>query len=293
MKQLFTALITPFDESLNIDFSALETLIDQQINAGVHGLVILGTTAEAELLSHDEQLLLVDFVCQKANGRIKITVGCGKSSTLETLRLAIEFMKFPVKNVMVVMPPYVKPDRRGLYEHFKLISNESIPFIAYHHPGRTGLNPSIETLESILSLPSCQGLKDASGGCDVMKALACDYTIYSGDDSMLIPHLSLGASGIISVCSHIIPEAFLHILEHFTIDPVHALKYFKNYLGLIDAIFKEPNPVGIKAALSLKGTIQNFVRPPYMSAASDNLQNLSQILDTYVQPNDVQVDLTI
>lgn len=296
MTQLFTALVTPFNHENKIDFDALKHLINLQIEGQADGIVILGTTAEAELLSFDEQTQIIEFVTDIAKDKLKIIVGCGKSSTKETLELARHAFNYPIDSVMVVMPPYVKPDAHGLVLHFKAISDAGIPFIAYHHPFRTGCHPSIKTLEAILKLPMCKGLKDASGGCDVMRSLAQKYTLYSGDDSLLLPHLSLGASGIISVCSNIIPDIFACVLKAFKNDPMQSLEVFCKYSSLIDAIFKLPNPIGIKNALFHASYIHDILRLPYTSADQESslliLQKLQELPKTTgVNPKETSFSL--
>jgi 4-hydroxy-tetrahydrodipicolinate synthase len=278
MKHLYTALITPFNQHDRIDFEALEKLVYLQIKAGVDGLVILGTTAEAELISENEQEEIIKFVSRLAKDKIKIIVGCGKMSTQETLASALSAFRYPIDSVMIVSPPYVKPDMRGLYEHFKVISDHKIPFIAYHHPFRTGSNPPLSVLESILQLPFCQGLKDASGGCNIMRSLGQKYTVYSGDDSFLLPHLSLGASGIISVCSNLIPEVFKNVLHTFDKNPLKALQEFSQFDPLIESIFNIPNPIGIKNALAHMNLVQDRLRLPYLSASSFDSENILKAL---------------
>lgn len=266
MKQLFTALITPFTAKDTIDFDALEHLLNRQIDADVDGVVILGTTGESELLSDKERQEIIKFTCEIVQKRIKIIVGCGKSSTKETLESIEKAFHHSINSVMVVTPAYVKPDMNGLYHHFKAISDQKMPFIMYHHPFRTGCNPPLLTLESILELPYSQGLKDASSSCEIARCFAQKYTLFSGDDNLLLPHLSLGASGIISVCSNLIPEVFKQVLNTFEKDPKKALKEFSKFTPLIDAIFKLPNPIGIKNALSQINLIQDFLRLPYTNA---------------------------
>lgn len=266
MSKLLTAIVTPFTQDDQIDFNALEKLIALQIEAHVDGLVVLGTTAETDMLSLHEQQDIIKLACELTKNKLQIIVGCGKSSTKETLKTIEHAFNFPIDAVMIVTPPYVKPDMTGLYQHFKAINDQQVPFIAYHHPFRTGSNPTLTVLESILNLPFCKGLKDASGACDVMRHLAQKYTIFSGDDTLLLPHLSLGASGIISVCSNLIPEVFIETMKKFKSDPYCALSIYSQYKELIEAIFKVPNPLGIKNALSHMKLICDRLRLPYTNA---------------------------
>jgi 4-hydroxy-tetrahydrodipicolinate synthase len=275
---LLTALITPFQQNEKIDFKALEDLIETQIQAQVSGLVILGTTGESELLDTQEKLELINFVCQLSKGRIPITVGCSKGSTKQTLKLAEQFMNFPIEQLMILTPPYLRPSSEGLYHHFKAISNQAIPFIIYHHPLRTGCHPKLHELETLLQLPHCLGLKDASGGFEVISKLSSNYTIYSGDDALCLPHLSLGAAGLISVVSHLIPKAIKQILSLFPQNPYQALELFRTHKPLIDALFEVPNPLGIKAALYLQGKIEHILRSPYQPLSVDQLKALEQKL---------------
>lgn len=278
MSKLLTALVTPFTADDKIDLKALETLINLQIQAQVTGLVILGTTAETELLSLEEQDQIIKLVCELTKNKLQIIVGCGKSSTKETLKTAERAFNFGIDAVMVVSPPYVKPNMTGLYQHFKTISDNKIPFIAYHHPFRTGLNPPLNVLESVLNLPFCQGLKDASGACDIMRHLAQKYTIFSGDDTLILPHLSLGASGLISVCSNLIPEIFIEIMKKFPSHPQDALLVYNQYTKLIEAIFQLPNPIGIKNALSHVNLINDYMRLPYTQADEKSSQMILEAI---------------
>jgi 4-hydroxy-tetrahydrodipicolinate synthase len=284
--QLLTALITPFTPRHKIDYEALENLLEDQIAADVSGIVLLGTTGEAELLEENEKYELLDFSCRVVNGRLPITVGCGHSSTSTTIDMAKKFSDFPIEQVMVVMPPYVKPSMEGLYSHFKALDEENIPFIAYHHPFRTGLNPNLKTLERILSLPRCRGLKDASGGCEIMLKLAPHFDIFSGDDLLTLPHLSLGAKGTISVASNIIPREMKSILDTFLINPNKALEDFHFVQPLIESLFLEPNPIGIKTALQIASKICGSLRAPYTDAS---LENKAAIERAYISafPNSI------
>jgi 4-hydroxy-tetrahydrodipicolinate synthase len=284
MKELLTALVTPFDQNHHLDFAALESLIENQIAGGCSGIVILGTTGEAELLEPTEQLELIEAACEFVKGRVAITVGCGKSSSHETLKLAKSYMRYPIQQVMIVTPPYVKPSQEGLIKHFQLIDEASIPFIMYHHPFRTGCQPLLSTIELILNMPHCRGLKDASGSCEIMTKLAGRYAIYSGDDSLLIPHLSLGAKGIISVISNLIPESVVSIMDAFSHSPDKALNIFYSYQKLLEVIFQEPNPIGIKAALSVISKTQNTLRTPYLPAKEEFLSKLKEAIYNF-DPN--------
>ena len=143
---------------------------------------------------------------------------------------------------MVVSPPYVKPSNEGLYQHYKALNDQQIPFIMYHHPGRTGCNPPLHTLEKILQLPYCTGLKDASGSCTLMTSLASSYTIYSGDDALILPHLSLGACGLISVASNLIPHELKQIMSVFAQNPQEALSLFLHKKKLLEVIFFRTQP---------------------------------------------------
>ncbi len=276
MADLLTALVTPFTQEKTLDFSSLNALLDHQIKSEVSGLVVLGTTGEAELMNFQEKIHLLDYVFSYINDQLPITVGCGKSSTIEMLQFIDACSKYPIKQFMVVTPPYIRPSAQGLYAHYKALSQEKIPFIVYLHPGRTGCQPSLNVLEDILNLPHCLGLKDASGGCQVMLKLAPKYKIYSGDDALLLPHLSLGAQGVISVASNLIPEAVKKILDLFPIDPKKALGIFSQIQSLIEALFIDPNPQGIKGALSLCGVISNHLKLPYLPSSEEVISEIEK-----------------
>jgi len=284
MSKLLTALVTPFLQNQSVDFESLDQLIEDQIKQGTDGIILLGTTAEAELLHAKERASVLTYVLKNYSHRIRLIAGCGKSSTEQTLEQIKSYQALGITEVMVVTPMYVKPTQEGVLAHYQRINELGVGFIIYHHPFRTGCHVNHQTLESILNLSNCIGLKDASGSCEVLSKLSHKSKIFSGDDSLILPHLSLGAGGIISVISNIIPADVKQVLHLFNSSPHEARLQFYKYQKLLEAIFEIPNPIGIKTALFHLGKIQNQFRLPYTQASDASSQNILMKLQELV-PN--------
>ena len=207
--KVMTAMVTPFKEDLTIDWQRTEEITDYLVNNGSEALVVHGTTGESPTLTHEEEYELYRVVKKAVGGRCKIIAGTGSNSTATTIKSSQEAEKIGVDGLMIVVPYYNKPSPEGLYQHYKKVAaNSSLPIIIYNIPGRTGINMTPETTRMIAA--DCKnviGLKDAAGNIDQTSATRqlCrpEFTIWSGDDSLTLPMMSVGAVGIISVASHI------------------------------------------------------------------------------------------
>ena len=282
IKGLGTALITPFDANGKVDYEALARLLDTQLTGFVDYLVVLGTTGEAATMTENERAEVRTFIRQYVNGRIPLVLGVGGNCTAvvcETLR-TIDLTGFEA--ILSVCPYYNKPNQEGLYQHFCKVAEASpIPVILYNVPGRTGVNLLPETVMRIYEAQPDKivGIKEASGNMEQIKHLIQlsntpslegrdgegfpPLLVISGDDGIACEVMEAGGAGLISVASNAFPEDFRHIVH----DKDRALQ--TKYDEMVKLLFAEGNPVGIKAVLTQKGIIQNYLRLPLVPASEE------------------------
>ena len=207
--QIVTAMVTPFDENGEIDFQATRNLINHLIANGSDGLVVAGTTGESPTLSNEEKVQLFRFTVEVVNGRVPVIAGTGSNNTRESIELTMRAEDVGVDGIMLVAPYYNNPCQEGLYQHFKTIAEAtSLPIMLYNIPGRSVVNISVETVVRLSKIPNIVSIKEASGDLDAMAEII-DHTpegfsLYSGDDALTIPVLSIGGTGVVSVSSHVI-----------------------------------------------------------------------------------------
>lgn len=270
---LGTALITPFTETGAVDYDALKRLLDIQINGGVDYIVVLGTTGEAVTLSAEEKREVRQFIVKYINGRLPLVLGLGGNNTaavVSELNAAKEPPILDFAAILSVCPYYNKPSQEGLFQHFSAIAKESpIPVILYNVPGRTGVNMLPETVVRLHEAypEKIVAIKEASGNLEQIKHLIHISPIHviSGDDGIAAEVMNAGGVGLISVASNAFPEDFRKIVHEKDMDLQNK------YAHIISLLFKEGNPVGIKAVLAQKGIIGNYLRLPLVPA-SENLQ---------------------
>lgn len=275
LKGLGTALITPFDANGKVDYEALERLLETQLKGFVDYIVVLGTTGEAATMTEDEKHEVRTFIREYVHGRLPLVLGVGGNCTAavcESLR-TIDLSGFTA--ILSVCPYYNKPNQEGLYQHFCKVAEASpIPVILYNVPGRTGVNLLPETVIRIYKAHPDKiiGIKEASGNVEQIKDLICrkskvesqkQFLVISGDDGIACELMEAGAAGLISVASNAFPEDFWHIVH----DKDHALQ--AKYEEMVRLLFAEGNPVGIKAVLTQKGIIQNYLRLPLVPASEE------------------------
>ena len=279
IKGLGTALITPFDKDGKVDYEALARLLDTQLTGFIDYIVVLGTTGEAATMAAEEKREVRRFIVKYVNGRIPLVLGVGGNNTaqvisdLEAMRneLILDFTA-----ILSVCPYYNKPNQEGLYQHFCKVAEASpIPVILYNVPGRTGVNLLPETVMRIYEAhpDKIAGIKEASGNLEQIKHLINlangKLLVISGDDGIACEVMEAGGAGLISVASNAFPEDFYKIVHEK--DPIKQAKYAE----MIRLLFAEGNPVGIKAVLTQKGLIQNYLRLPLVPA-SQQLQDRIQ-----------------
>ncbi len=273
MKDLFTglgvALVTPFREDTSIDFPALGKLLDHVVQGGVNYLVVLGTTGESVTLAPDEKKAVVDFVVEHTEHRVPVVVGIGGNNTHHVIDQMRSFDFEHIDGILSVAPYYNKPTPGGLYEHYRtLAATAPVPVILYNVPGRTGVNiPADTTLELAHAFDNIIAIKEASGDLNQVIHIARDkpehFLIISGDDALTIPIMSVGGSGVISVAANAWPAPFRQITDAALAGnfPEAASVHYR-FARMIELLFADGNPGGIKAALSEMGIAGNHLRLP-------------------------------
>ena len=256
---VITALVTPFQNG-DVDYKSLEQLIGQQLSNGIQGFVVCGTTAESPTLSEVEQLQILDFVCKQVQGRVPIIFGSGSNSTQKTIELSRKASRYPIDGLLVVVPYYNKPPQEGLIQHFETIaSNVEKPVVLYNVPGRTITAIAADTLVRLASHPNIVGIKEASGDLEFLKKVKplvpSDFDWLSGDDETSVEFTYLGGDGVISVCSHLAPQAMVQWIQKARDRDGHVLEEFEPHKKWIRQIYTAPNPIPVKAALYKKGVI--------------------------------------
>ena len=282
------ALVTPFHNNGTIDFSALDKLVDHVIKGGVDFLVALGTTSESPILSMDEKNAVLNQILEKVGGKIPVVVGMGGNNTQGVVD-AIKSMDFiGISGILTVAPYYNKPNQRGLYSHFKSIATASpVPLILYNVPGRTSSNISAETaLRLANDFPNIVAIKEASGDMgqimQIIKNKPEGFNVLSGDDALTYPMMAVGARGVISVIDNAYPQEFSQMvslcLEGKYTD---ALKIHYQLLDIIDALFEDGNPAGIKAALKIMDIMGNNLRLPLVDANEATYTKLLSLINKF------------
>jgi 4-hydroxy-tetrahydrodipicolinate synthase len=285
--EVITAMVTPFNKNRDVDYEKVESLAFQLANTGSDAILVTGTTGEAPTLSFDEEIEILCSVKRAVNQHAKVIMGTGSNST-ET---AIKTAKFAEKNdadaILSVVPYYNKPSQSGMIEHFSAIAEAvNLPIILYNIPSRTGVNMSVETVKTLAKkYENIVGIKQSYGDMDAITELKSfcpsDFVIYSGDDSLTLPMLSLGAHGVISVASHLFGIEIKSMIRNFKTGDVMTAKnmHLKLY-PIFKKLFMAPNPVPVKAALAYKDLIEDYVRRPLVELTKAEKADLIFTLDS-------------
>ena len=286
LKGCGTALFTPFKGD-KVDYEAFAATVDRQIEAGIHFLVPLGTTGETPCLSTEERIEILKIAKAHSAGR-PVIVGGGTNSLTDTIASIRTLEPYGPDAFLIVVPYYNKPNQRGLAQHFKQIADASpVPVIIYNVPGRTGVNISAETtLQLANECPNIVGIKEASGNiAQVMQILRNKpdrFMVISGDDSLTYPMIALGASGVISVIANALPKEMSAMVKYaLKGDQKKALPLHYKMLPLMNAIFDEGNPSGIKALLEIEGHISNTLRMPLVKVSKPLYNKISALYDEF------------
>lgn len=277
LKGTYTALVTPFKNG-KVNFTAFERQIEFQISSGISGIVPCGTTGESPTLSHKEHRSIITAAVKTAGRRVGVIAGTGSNSTEEAVELTRFAKKAGADAVLSVVPYYNKPTQEGLYLHFKRIASRcSIPIILYNIPGRCGVSLSPLTIQRLSRLDWIIGIKESTGNMDQASDILSrtKLTLLSGDDSLTLPLLAIGAQGVISVAANIFPTQINQILiAYFNGDEDFARRIHIKMYSLIKSLFIETNPVPVKSAMKILGTDSAEFRLPLCSMKKENLKIL-------------------
>lgn len=283
---IITALITPFKNN-KIDEYSLEKIIKKQIDAGVSALLIIGTTGEGATLSYEEKLLLIELVVKIADKKIKIIAGTGNNDTNSSILLSQKAQMLGADALCLITPYYNRPGQRGIYEHFKLIhDNSNLPIMLYSVPKRTGIDFTDETIVDLANLPRIEAFKDASGDIErpirIINKIGNRVKLLSGNDSEAIAFNAAGGVGCVSVASNIFPKLLCKIQNLWFKGEFQEAISLQNYAWpLFNALFLEVNPICVKYAAYLMGLCQNEIRMPLTTPNSDNIKVLMNVIEKY------------
>lgn len=276
----YTAIVTPFLDDGSLDVDGFRKLIERQIAAGVDGIVPVGTTGESPTLDLREHCEVVDFTIKTVAGRVKVIAGTGGNSTSEAIELTRHAAESGADGTLQVAPYYNKPNQNGLFRHFSAVADIGLPVVLYNIPGRSGVSISVETIVKLAEHPKIVAVKEAAGSVERVSDILswCDITVVSGDDALTLPMMSVGAKGVISVASNVIPEQVSRMVKYALADDfVHARQMHQKYFRLFQDLFIDTNPIPVKAALAEMGLIKEVYRLPL--CATGRQQKL-RLIDT-------------
>ncbi|GAA0493543.1 4-hydroxy-tetrahydrodipicolinate synthase [Salinibacillus aidingensis] len=282
--QVLTAMVTPFDQNGELDLEAARGLVHYLIANGSDGLVVAGTTGESPTLSHDEKLRLFQFVVDAVDGRVPVIAGTGSNNTQASIDLTKEAEALGVDGALLVTPYYNKPSQEGMYQHFRAIAEQTnLPIMLYNIPGRSVVNMEVETISRLARISNISSIKEASGDLDRVSQIITetpdDFTVYSGEDSQTLPHMSVGGTGIVSVSSHVIGNEMQQMINHYKNgDTAHAAAIHRHILPLMKEMFAAPSPSPVKEALNCIGVPVGSVRLPLVPLNDTERASLYKVL---------------
>jgi len=282
----YTAIVTPFKHG-NLDEAALERLVKIQVNAGVDGIVPVGTTGESPTVNYEEHVHIIRLSVKFARGKIRVLAGTGGNSTSEAVYLTEHAEKAGADGSLQVAPYYNKPTQEGLFQHFREVARHTrLPIVLYSIPSRCGIEIGVDTVKRLAQ--ECKtiiGIKEAGGSPDRVSQLRAvlgpRFEILSGDDSLTLPFMALGAQGVVSVASNVIPREVARMVKAFASGKYRAaLKLHQQWYPLFKDLFIETNPVPVKAALAMMGQIEEEYRLPLVPMSAKNRQTLRATMMT-------------
>lgn len=262
------ALVTPFKEDQSVDFEALERLVDFQLDNGTDGILVLGTTGESSTMTDEEDYEVARTVIERVAGRVPVIGGAGSNATHESMRKAEGLLKLGIDGLLLITPYYNKSNEEGIYQHFKYVMDRvDVPCVLYNIPGRTGCSISERNLARLAAHPNAWGLKEASGSIEyasmAAKYLSDDFRMFSGNDDIVVPLMSLGAKGVISVWANVAPATVHRMCADYLSGSVaDACRVQVENLELVHALFCEVNPIPVKCALAEMGMLSEVYRQP-------------------------------
>ncbi len=278
LKGVYTALVTPFKGGA-VDYGKLRELVEMQIAGKVAGIVPVGTTGESPTLNCEEHIKVIRTVIEQAAGRCQIIAGTGANATDEAIALTKEAKEAGADATLQVTPYYNKPTQEGLYRHFSAVAdNGGLPVVLYHVPGRSGVGIAESTVARLAANPMVVAIKEAGGSADRVSAIRdlCDITVLSGDDSLTLPMMAVGAAGVISVASNIIPAEMSEMVKAYSEGRLaDALALHRRYYCFFRDQFAETNPIPIKAAMAMTGMLEEEYRLPLCPISEANRVKLA------------------
>lgn len=279
-----TAIVTPFDENGAVNFDVFGAQIEAQIAGGVDAICVAGTTGETSTLSIREHIAVVEYCVKKVAHRVKVVAGAGSNDTSAAVYLSQHAQDSGADALLLVTPYYNKASQTGLIRHYEYIADRvDLPIILYNVPGRTGVSFTAETYRTLAQNPKINGVKEASGNFSLLAHTRAicpeDFYIWSGNDDQVVPMMSLGAKGVISVAANILPQVMVE-MSHLCLEDrfLDASKLQLKYNELIDALFVEVNPIPIKAAMNLLGQKAGPLRLPLCDISDGNLEVLKNAM---------------
>jgi 4-hydroxy-tetrahydrodipicolinate synthase len=279
-----TAMVTPFDKKGHIDFSKTTQLVNYLIDNGTESLVVAGTTGESPTLSKEEKLALFNHVVKIVGKRIPVIAGTGSNNTYASVELTKKAEQVGVDAIMLVAPYYNKPNQEGLYQHFKTVAEAtSLPVMVYNIPGRSAVNIHPDTIIRLSKISNIVAVKEASGDLNAMTHIISntdsDFALYSGDDALTVPVLSIGGAGVVSVASHVIGKEMQEMVTAFLDgENEKSAKLHQRLLPLMQGLFAAPNPAPVKTALQVKGLDVGSVRLPLVTLTEQERSTLIKLL---------------
>ena len=278
-----TAMVTPFDKDGAVDYGALKAFVDWQCENGVEGICAVGTSGEAPTLSHDEHHKVIEKTIEFAAGRVKIVAGTGANSTAEAISLTkAAIASGGADATLQVTPYYNKPNPEGIYRHFATVADLGLPVVLYNVPGRSGKEIPLDVVARLAQHPNVAAIKEAAGSVDRVSAiqnLCPGLTVLSGDDSLTLPMISVGARGVISVASNVIPKEMSDFVRlALAGDMAGARERHAKYYPLFHDLFIDTNPVMVKEALALMGRIPAVFRLPLCETTAANREQMRKTL---------------
>ena len=278
-----TAMITPFDTKGEVDYGKLKAIVEEQVAAGVEGICAVGTTGESPTLSHEEHHKVIEKTIEFANGKVTIVAGTGANSTSEAISLTKAVIDAGGADASLQVTPYYnKPNAEGLYRHFMTVADLGLPVILYNVPGRAGREIPLDVVARLASHPNIVAIKEAAGSVDrvsAIKNMLPDFTVLSGDDSLVLPMVSVGASGVISVASDVIPKEMGDFVRTALAgEMAKARELHLKYYQLFHDLFIDTNPIMVKEALALMGKMDLSYRLPLCETTEANRARMAETL---------------
>ncbi len=285
--EVITAMVTPFDSKGEVDYSKVESLADKLFQNGSDSIIVTGTTGESPTLVYDEELEILNSVKRAARNEKKVIMGTGSNCTDTAVMMSKKAERDGADGILSVVPYYNKPSQKGMIAHFSAVAEAvKIPVILYNIPSRTGVSMSVETAKYLTEkYENITAIKQSFGDIDIVtefkRELPKGVAVYSGDDSLTLPMLSVGAQGVISVASHLYGREIKSMIRNFkTGDITSAMNMHYKLYPIMKKLFMAPNPVPVKAALARLGLIEEYVRKPLVTLDVDEKQELFKVLDS-------------